>query len=257
MKKFIFAFFLLYIKTASAFTIEHEFDVFLGNFNASRTNFSYTLSDSFYELKSDVKTYGTFDTLYPFRGTYSTSGIVKGDVLQTQYYTAMTKSRFNMRTKELIYNDEGKPIYIVSAKNDKKKKKEVGQNLNIEGTTDLQSVFAELVKQFNKTKTCDAKMEVFDGKRRFDAVFKTQGTEEIVADKNLKFSGVATKCIMYIDSLGNDSGDLLMELSFDKPVYFWIMEYGDTKRPFIVKAEIEKTGYGKLVVYTRKVKLYE
>lgn len=258
MKKFLFFLVILLLtRNVHAFTLEHEFDVFIGKFNASRTNFTYTLSDKFYELKSDVKTYGTFDTLYPFQAIYSTSGTIDGDVLTTRYYRYTAKSRFNTRAKELVYDENGVPLYNISSKNKKERKREIDKSIDIEGTTDLQTVFAEMVKQFNKTKTCDSRMEVFDGKRRFDVIFKTEGVEEIKADKYMKFSGEATKCIMYIDGLGNKGADLLMELSLDRPVYFWVMEYGEKKRPFIARAEIEKTGYGRLVVYTRKVTLYE
>lgn len=249
---------LCWVKSAHAFSVMHEFDVFVGKFNASRTNFSYYLSDEEYSVKSNVKTYGMFDTIYPFQAIYSTTGkIIKKEELQTISYKYSAKSRFNRRTKELVYSDEGVPVYRLSSKNDKEKKSEINQDIDTKGTTDLQTVIAELVLQYNRFRFCDARMEVFDGKRRFDVVFKDEGEDTLAANKYSKFEGVATKCSMYIDNLGSKGGDLLWEISSDKPVYFWIMEQGEKKRPFIARIQINETKYGKVQVYTKSVKIEE
>lgn len=258
MKK-ILAFLLVFcfVKNAEAFRVVHDFDVFIGSFNASRTDFSYTLSSDGYEVRSDVRTHGIFDTLYPFEAIYSTTGIIKkkGE-LQTKNYKYSSKSRFNKRTKELVYDDKGNPIYRLTSKNDKQKKTVIDQAKNEKGTTDLQTVIAELVLQYNKMKFCDSRMEVFDGKRRYDVIFKDEGEETLSKNKYSPFEGKASKCSMYVDTLGVEGDDLLWKLSSDKPVYFWIME-NENKRPFIARMEIKDTPYGALKIYTRNVKIEE
>ncbi|MFV0625811.1 MAG: DUF3108 domain-containing protein [Alphaproteobacteria bacterium] len=257
MKK-ILAFLLVFCfaKNSWAFRVEHDFDVFIGSFNASRTAFSYSILKDEYAVSSDVKTYGFFDTLYPFEAIYSTTGKIKKSGLQTSNYKYSSKSRFNKRTKELVYDDKGNPIYRLSSKNDKQKKTVVDQTKNEKGTTDLHTVIAELVLQYNKVRFCDSRMEVFDGKRRYDVVFKDEGKEILSKNKYSPFEGLATKCSMYIDSLGQVGDDLLWEMSSDRPVNFWIME-GENKRPFIARITIDSTPYGALKVYTRKLKIEE
>lgn len=252
---FVFLFVMVFSSNAYALKVRHEFDVHIGVFNASRTNFTYDLEDKNYSVKSEVKTFGLFDTLYPFKAVYSTAGkILKGVEVQTVSYKYNSKSRFSKRTKELVYNDEGIPVYQITSKNDKEKKRVINQELAAKGTTDLQTVIAELVLRYNKTKTCAARYEIFDGKRRYDVIFKDEGVEEIEANKYSEFSGVAVKCSMYIDSLGSKGDDLLWELTSDEPVYFWILE---TKNgvPFIARAEMAETGYGKLEAYTRAIEV--
>ena len=46
--------------------ITHDFKVFIGPFEASHTTFSYNLTPTSYKVQSDIKTYGFFNTLYPF-----------------------------------------------------------------------------------------------------------------------------------------------------------------------------------------------
>lgn len=259
MKKtyLLLSFLLALSSNAHAFSVEHDFTVFIGPFNASKTNFEYALSPAAYSVKSTVKTFGVFDTLYPFEANYATNGKIKNQDLETQSYKYKSKSRFNRRSKELIYNDQGIPVYRLSSKNGREKKVDIAQNAHNQDTTDLQTVFAELARQYNQVKFCDSRMEVFDGKRRFDVIFKDEGKEELKADKNFPFQGTAAKCSMYIDSLGSKGDDLLWDVTSDAPIYFWILEDEQYKLPFIAKIEIESTPLGKLRVYTNNIKIKE
>jgi len=161
-------------QAADAFSVNHDFTVFIGPFNASQTSFMYALTPQSYAVASKVKTFGLFDTLYPFEAKYATTGHIKNGNLETSSYKYQSQSRFSKRKKELIYNEQGIPVYRISSKNDKEKKVEITPNPENNQTTDLQTVFAELARQYNQLKFCDSRMEVFDGKRRFDIIFKDE-----------------------------------------------------------------------------------
>lgn len=238
---------------AHALTVEHDFTVILGVFNASDTHFRYSLSPEKYSVSSEVATAGIFDTLYPFKAVYSTTGKIKNKELETTSYKYQSQSRFTKRTKELIYDDKGNPLYRLSSKNDKHKKVSIDQKTDNKDTTDLQTIFAKLAKQYNDVKFCDSRMEVFDGKRRFDVIFKDEGREELKPGKYFKYSGSAAKCSMYIDKLNSKDDDLLWELTSERPIYFWIMEDPKTQAPFIAKIAVEETPLGKLDVYAKSI----
>ena len=93
---------LLYAGPARAFTVEHDFTVILGPFNASKTRFTYALTPDSYAVNSTVKTDGMFNTLYPFRANYATTGKIVNGNLETTDYHYDSQSRFNKRTKELV-----------------------------------------------------------------------------------------------------------------------------------------------------------
>lgn len=238
---------------ALAFSVRHDFTVFIGPFNASETSFTYALNPGSYAVFSKVKTFGFFDTLYPFEARYSTTGRIKNNNLETTSYQYQSQSRFTKRKKELIYNEQGVPVYRISSKNDKEKKVEITPDPQNKETTDLQTVFAELARQYNRLKFCDSRMEVFDGKRRFDIIFKDEGKEELAANRFMPYGGTAGKCSMYIDKLDSDGDDLLWQITSDRPIYFWILEEETTKIPFIAKIHIDDTPLGKMDVYTTKV----
>ncbi len=254
MKKiFLSLLLILACSKVQAATVEHDFTAILGVFNASTTKFTYELSPKNYAIRSEVKTAGVFDTLYPFKAIYSTTGNIKDKDFETTSYKYQSQSRFTKRTKELVYNDKGDPIFRLSSKNDKAKKVEITPDVNNKDTTDLQTVFAKLAKQYNELKFCDSRMEVFDGKRRFDVIFKDEGQDTLTKNEYSSFEGPAVKCSMYIDKLNSKDDDLMWELTSKHPVYFWIMEDKESKMPFIAHVLVEDTPLGRLDVYTKNI----
>lgn len=259
LKKTIFLLtLLLFCRPSFAAGIKHDLIVHIGPFDASRTSFEYNHSPKNYLAKSEVLTFGVFDFLYPFKAEYLTSGkVLNNRNLQTEIYKYKSKTRTTRRSKEMIYNEKGLPIYRISSKNDKNKKVDIQQDPKNEGTTDLQTVFAQMAMQYNQLRFCDSRQEVFDGKRRFDVIFKDEGNEIITANEFSPFSGQAHKCSMYIDKLGSDGDDMLWQITSDRPIYFWILEDEKSKLPFIAKVDIESTPLGRLQVFTHKITVKE
>lgn len=259
MKKalLISAFILGLSAKANAFSVTHDFTVLIGPFNASQTSFTYALTPKDYAVSSKVKTFGLFNTLYPFEARYATTGRINGEEMETTSYKYQSQSRFSKRKKELIYNEQGLPVYRISAKNDKEKKVEITPDPQNKETTDLQTVFAKLAHQYNQMKFCDSRMEVFDGKHRFDIIFKDEGKEELSPNQYSSYGGTAGKCSMYIDKLDTKGDDMLWELTSDRPIYFWILSDEKTGIPFIARIEVEETPLGKMNIYTHSVTIEE
>ena len=245
---------LSFVSNAFSYSVEHKFMVTIGPFEASKTGFTYTLSPDSYKVESVAETFGIFDTLYPFRANYFTSGKINQQDFITSDYHYISKSRFNTRTKKLIYNEKGLPTQRISSKNDNQKKVTIVDKPENQDTTDLQTVFAELARQYSIYKFCDSRMRVFDGKRRFDVIFRDEGQEELIPNQYSNISGKATKCSFHIDKLDSKGDDLLWKVTSDRPVYFWLMEDAKQK-PFIARISLEKTPLGPLDVYTTEVKI--
>lgn len=238
---------------ATALSTKHYFTVFIGPFNASMTEFTYDISPKEYSVQSTVKTNGLFDSIYPFEASYFTTGRITDNDLDTKSYKYSSKSRFNKRSKELVYNEQGEPVYSLSSKNGKTKKREIIPTPDNKDTTDLQTVIAAVSKLYSEMNFCASRMKIFDGKRRFDVVFQDEGLEEIEPNEHSTFSGIAAKCSMYIDKLDTAEDDLLWQLTSDKPVYFWILKDEQTNAPFIARIKINNTPLGTLNAYTTKI----
>lgn len=201
-----------------------------------------------------VRTNGTFGFLYPFEANYYTGGSIEGDRLETSAYRYTSQSRFNKRSKVMIYNEDGQPVLPSAAKR-QGKEKEIEATADSKNTTNLQTVLAAIARQYNLVGFCDSRIPIFDGKRRFDAIFRDEGKEEIKANEYSAFAGRAAKCSMYIDKLGAEGDDLLWQLSSDRPIYFWILKDAASGAPFIARVKINETPLGEMNVYTTKIEV--
>ena len=255
MHKFTIFFLILlsWSLNAGAAGVKHEFFVTVGPFDASKTEFTYMLSPSAYQIKSQIATNGFFDTVYPFKAEYHTAGAINGDKMTTVDYSYTSQSRFNTRSKQVFYNAKGEPQYQISSKNGKKKRKDFEPSPTPADTFDLQTVLAKLTRQYNLLGFCDAQMAVYDGKRRFDVVFKDEGTEWLEPTEHSFYSGKAAKCSMQINKLLSDDDDSLWEFSANKPVWFWIAKDTTSGYPFIARISIDNTPLGELTAYTTKI----
>ena len=244
---------LLWSIPAQAFSVTHNFFVTVGVFDASRTDFSYTLTPSAYQITSTVRTNGLFDTLYPFIAEYKTSGkITRGKMITTDY-GYISKSRFNTRGKKVFFDENGEPSYRISSKNGKDKKQPFDKSPSPADTFDLQTVLAKLTKQYNELGFCHARFAVYDGKRRFDVVAQDEGTETMTANEHSFYTGEAAKCSFHIDKLLSEEDDTLWEFSANKPIYFWIAKDKKTKHPFVARIQIKETPLGELNAYAEKI----
>ena len=258
MKKFTIVLFfcILFPSLTNAFTIKHNFFVTIGLFDASKTEFSYTLNKNDYKISSKIMTNGFFNTVYPFEANYITSGVIKNSQMTTLDYNYESKSKSKTYSKKVIY-EKGKPIYQIASKNGNEKIKEFTPSPTPADTFDLQTVIAKITHQFNELGFCDSTLKVYDGKRRFDVVFKDEGSENLTANNHSFYTGTASKCSMYIKKVLSDDDDHLWEISSNKPINFWIAKDKKKGYPFIAKIFIKNTPLGNLTAHTTDITIEE
>lgn len=248
---------LIFPNLSEAITVKHNFFVTVGLFDASKTEFTYTLNKNNYKIASKVMTNGFFNTIYPFEANYITSGTIKNSQMTTVDYNYESKSKSKTRRKKVFY-ENGKPIYQITSKNGQEKKKEFTPSPTPADTFDLQTVIAKITHQFNELGFCDSTLKVYDGKRRFDVVFKDEGSDNLIADEHSFYTGKASRCSMHIKKvLSEEEDDELWEFSTNKPVYFWIVRDKKTNYPFIAKIFIKNTPLGELTAHTTDIIIEE
>lgn len=248
---------LLWSFETAAFSVTHDIFVTVGAFDASKTRFTYTFTPDGYQVNSSVQTNGFFDSIYPFKAEYQTSGKLINGKMIAQNYNYDSQSRFNTRSKQVFYNEKGEPQYQIASKNGKSKKREFTPSPRPADIFDLQTVLAKLAKQYNEVGFCDSQMSVYDGKRWFDVFFKDEGKELLPENKHLSLKGEAAKCSLHIDKLLSEDDDTLWEFSANKPVYFWIVRNTENKYPIIARIQIKDTPLGELNAYTTRFTIKE
>ena len=258
MQKFVTILFmcLIFPSLSNAFSVKHDLFVTVGIFDASKTEFTYTLNKNDYKIASKIITNGFFNVIYPFEAKYTSSGNISGSKITTSDYSYEAKSKYNSRTKK-VYYENGIPLYQIASKNGEEKRKEFSPSPTPADTFDLQTVMAKIAKQYNEVSFCDSILKVYDGKRRFDVIFKDEGQDHLTANEHSFYTGPAARCSMHIEKVLSDDDDELWEFSANKPVYFWIAKDEKTKLPFIAKVLIKNTPLGELIAHTTKITIEE
>lgn len=254
VKKLFLIIALLYSTNAFAFSVEHHFLVHIGAFDAAKVKFTYELNAKDYGIRSEIKTNGFFNTLYPFLAQYDTSGIISHNKMTSLDYQYISESRFKTRSKQVIFDEKGLPVSQITITNGKKKKRDFQPSPTPADTFDLQTILIKIAYQYNKLGFCASSMAVYDGKRRFDVEIEDAGTQELAVNDNSPFSGSSNLCSMRIIKNLSEDDDTLWEFASNKPIEFWIMRDPKNNYPFIARVRIKGTPLGELNAYTTEIK---
>lgn len=253
MRRFlIFAtLFFLFAGNAEALRVKQDMQTTIGFFDACEQSLTYGFyNDHDYDIKTTLKTTGTFGVLYPFDGMYHSVGTYENEQFFPQNHFQELQSRFHHRTKEIVY-ENGVPIKRISVKDKYKKIAEIRTDAEKYGhTVDLLSTLAGLVEQMLRTGKCDFEKYSFNGKKYSLLKIKDLGKERI---KTPYFSGRARKCEYHLEILKDAEAGFLLDK--DVPIYLWVLNDKKSGAPFVAKAEVEKTPFGKLSSLTTKLEV--
>jgi len=230
--------------------LEQDLNVNIGVFDAAKVKMVYSLENKSYAFSSNVETDGLFGNFYYFSALYSTKGKISNNELITQDYNYISKSSSNIRSKRLVFDNSGKLIERISAKNNKEKKVQIKMPDTKFDANDLQTIFAQLALQLKNNNFCAMEKEVYDGKKTYKISAKDEG-KSILNDNDIIYKGETLKCSIIIKRTDSEDDDLLFSATADKTIKFWVAY--EQEMPFIAKIEIDSTPLGKLKAYTTKV----
>lgn len=244
------ALFLMVIKPAAALQMTQYMQTRIGIFDACEQSLTYSFQQNKnYDIKTTLKTSGTFGLLYPFSAEYHAVGTYNKADFKPQNYFYETQSRFTHRTKEVIY-ENGVPQERISVKNGKKRTDQIIVDEKYERSIDLLSTLGVLIEQIVRSGNCDFEGYSFNGKKYSLSKVKKVKNEKI---KTPFFEGSADKCSYSLEILEDaDAGFLLNK---DVPVYFWVMKDKESKAPFVAKIVVEDTPFGELQALTTNIEV--
>ncbi len=242
MKKNIvfYIFFALLPFAVQARTIEAKYDVDIGVFDAAKLEVSYKIEPKSYKIDTTVLTDGIFDTFYPFRAEYRASGRFSGKRAVSADYRYRAKSRSHVRTKRLVFDENGNLTARESRKDGKSKSVGVSGLNPAADAHDLLTIFALLNRQIGSQRTCEANLLVDDGKKQYSVTTQDDG-EETLEGKSLK------RCTLQIAEINTDDDDDLWQTTAERPLLFWLETEPETGMPYIVQIQVASTPLGHVV----------
>jgi len=240
--------------SCKADTLEQNFNVGLGIFDAAQAGFVYKETDKSFSINADIYTTNLFDMFYPFSGQYQSKGHFLMNKVVSEIYQTHTKSRNHVRKKKIFYDSYGAPYKRVSIKDEKVNEAAIRNVPESADTADLLSVLVEVINMIRLTQGCELSREIYDDKKHFRVVFKDKGMEK----RYFEFTQNMDKghlCTMHIEHLKNNKDDVLLKIDANNPVKFWFRLDKTTKMPYVMEIRIDSTPLGALKVVPTAVKV--
>ena len=236
-----------------------QYDVYAGGIHALKANLDINLSkDDRYSTSLTAKTYGLLGKMAPWKGTFESHGW-KSNTLKPEKHMATTRWRDDNEVKQYSYNQDGTfESYIVIDNDKNEKTRKVDAKLT-DGTHDVLTATLQTMQAIAATGKCEGSSDVFDGKRRFELVFKQKNNVQLESSRWNVYSGPAVECTAEVKPKGGKWHEKprgwlsIQEQGRERGTMptIWFAKMKDGEPAVPVKVRV-KTAYGTLFMHMTK-----
>ena len=193
MRKLHFLFLLTFLPFSAQAEepLKVKYGLYAGGFNVATLDAVYTLTDTEYHVNADLDTAGVLGRMAPWNGLIETHGINRNNKLVPQSHEFANTWRGDTKTNTFSFDNNGKLTAYTEeetgkALEDKMPTEDVYSDSPVDMLTALMNAM--------RGQTCATTEKVMDGKRRFDIVFRSKGTENLKSNDYNRYSGEAEIC---------------------------------------------------------------
>ena len=166
-------------RAGSPARLDLEYHLYGLGIHAMTIRLRYKRGDDTYRARLGALTDGVVETFYEYGLNANAKGSRNGAVLQPRRYTTISQGSDGGKRVEVSYIEQGG---IDIDTDEKLEAAELAARVaRGRGTIDPLSALLTLIETLAETGSCDAKISVFDGKRRYDLVSTDAGTQDGVA----------------------------------------------------------------------------
>lgn len=176
-----------------------NYDVYAGGFKALAATLDMDLDPKAYDMSLKAKTQGTIGSLFPWEGTYATSGVAKNGTPVPTMHTARSSWKKDEKVTEMQYAPNGNLLKTTTHEDNKTKvKKDFDPKLTTDAV-DMLTGALQMLQHSGQTSKCAGSFPVFDGKRRFNITLHDDGTETLAKSRYSAFDGEALRCTLKVE----------------------------------------------------------
>ena len=186
---------------ASAETIGARYEVYAGGFQAIGIQARAVVTEQTYDIAADLTTTGIIDWFLRFSQRLEGHGRLGTAITPLLYVTDGTFFGTPRGTR-LDYRADGRIEATLRPAKEEGERTPLTEEMKL-GTLDLMSVFVAVNRSARETGSpCNAKVPVFDGRRRFNVVLEEDGVSAVEPSRYTVFSGPALRCKFSMERLG-------------------------------------------------------
>ena len=176
-----------------------DYKIYIGGLEALAATVTIDSDPSRYEVRIDAQTAGMIAKMFPWIVKIQSTGNMAGDHLQPLQHEQTTNFQGKDRSVILDYDGHGGFLdrrVVPDAHEDERD--QVPPELT-RNTLDIASAILAGLKKVDQTGSCDGRVPVFDGRRRFDLVYSDDGHEHLDGSDVAVYQGDALRCAIRVE----------------------------------------------------------
>lgn len=177
---------------ASADRLELVYDVTAGARIVELT-LEFSVTGEQYRISSRQASVGIVRWVFPFESRTDVAGRFLAAATEPSSYRVKGEFRGKARSVEMDYRDGELVRSQIVPDNAEDERDEVTAEQRA-GAIDPVSAVMAVIRQMNEGRGCEARLPVFDGRMRYDIVFKDAGPREVPREGSSVFAGTAEVC---------------------------------------------------------------
>lgn len=176
-----------------------DYKIFIGGLEALAASVTIAADPNRYDVEIKARTAGAIGKLFPWLIDIGSKGNVAGGTLQPVEHAQTSNFQGKQRSVILDYDGHGGFLarrVVPDAHEDQRDEVPPEQTRD---TLDIVSAVLAGLRNVDKTGSCNSRVPVFDGRRRFDLVYSDDGHETLDGGSAATFSGDAVKCAVRVE----------------------------------------------------------
>ncbi|MDH5723280.1 MAG: DUF3108 domain-containing protein [Alphaproteobacteria bacterium] len=177
-----------------------NFDVYAGGLHAVKANMTLDYSQyGRYKIFFEAETRGLLGSLAPWSGSFESTGWVMGqDKRQPELHESIAIWRDEKEVKSYNYKRNGTFKNLVTQYTHKKPRVEEPDPELTKNTTDALTATILVLEKVANSGECEGSSAVFDGKRRYELIFRHQRQVMLERTRYNAYSGPAIECTVEV-----------------------------------------------------------
>lgn len=239
--------------------IQLSYEVYLGGMHIMNSTATFMRNGPRYTMEMKAGTQGLLRSIAEWDADMTSTGRLEKEKVKPQRGTVVTKWQNEPKTVHFTFNGKKGVEVSFNPPENSNKHEPVSAALKA-GALDPLSSIVQIMARFAYGQSCEQKVPVYDGHRRFDLLLKDSGTEKLEGEDYSVFSGEALRCeadfTMIAGSRKDREGSRFWEDEKGKktrpPVYIYLGEVRPELPLLPVRAETS-TILGNIMVHLKDI----
>lgn len=181
-------------RAAEPVRLSLAYEVYSGGFHVVAFDLDLALMAQTYDVTARMRTTGLLSWVLDWTHVYRSTGGLAGPGLDPRHHRSDGMFRGRPRLVEIAYTGgEASTIRVVPPLHDDGDREEVTPEQR-RGALDPISAILALVRAVSDGRGCEARVAVFDGRRRYDMNFTDRGLHPLRETRYSAFAGTARQC---------------------------------------------------------------